>query len=235
MIRIAVIDDDKQVLKHIEKEILSILSECDIEAKTDIFAGGRDFLRENEQNGYDIAFIDLEMPEIDGFDLSEKLRDTGCDIPIVYVTNRDDLVYDAFRYKAVGFIRKEHLDDELPDILLRITEEIRRNKTEITLTSGTGVYKISTDDIVYMCSEDHDTVFHMKSGECINIRVPLSSYIGGEHFSGFMLVGVSFYVNSRFIYSIEKDELVLSGGERIRIPRRRIKEVKNDFMKLIRE
>ncbi len=235
MIHIAVIDDEEQALRRIEERITSILNEQSIDVETDKFINGNDFLRENTLNGYDIAFIDLEMPEIDGFELSEKLRDSGYDMPIVYVTNRDDLVYDAFRYKAVGFIRKAHLDDELPDILMRLTEEIRRNKTEITLTSGTGVYKISTDDIVYMCSEDHDTVFHIKNGECINIRTPLSSYIGSEHFSGFMLVGVSFYVNSSYIYSIEKDELILEGGERIRIPRRRIKEVKDEFLRLMRE
>ena len=61
----------------------------------------------------DIYFIDIEMPHISGFDLSLKIKRENPRAIIVFVSAREDKVFDSFEYSPLEFIRKNSLDFDL--------------------------------------------------------------------------------------------------------------------------
>lgn len=109
MFKIAICDDEKEMCNMIEKQILAIASENGIRVETEIFYSGKSLFRYLSQgNCFDLIFLDIEMEEMSGIDVSEKLRkDLGdIDTEIIYVTCTTKYDRQLFDYHPLGFIAK---------------------------------------------------------------------------------------------------------------------------------
>ena len=102
MIRTIVVDD----------EWYSLLEVCELAEKTGImsvegqFQNGADALREAEFIRPQAAFIDIEMPGMDGLTLAEKLLETNPDMKIVFITGWNEYAVPAFEMNALDYIMK---------------------------------------------------------------------------------------------------------------------------------
>jgi len=104
--RFAIVDDMKATLKLLNELILKYTEKY--QAEVDCFLSAQSFLEEYSLQKYDALFLDIDMPEITGFKLTDILHENQDNIPIVYVTARDDLITNAFRYKPVGLLRHHY-------------------------------------------------------------------------------------------------------------------------------
>ncbi len=93
MIRIAIVDDEKNVLKYISDKIMEILEKFKYEAKIELYTNGNDVIEADRTQSFDILFLDLEMQEPDGMQTAEIIRDNNANAIIAIVTNCSDLVY----------------------------------------------------------------------------------------------------------------------------------------------
>lgn len=121
MFRILVVEDDKDL----NRTVCSYLNQNGFEAKGALDATqAYDLMYEAV---YDLIVSDIMMPNTDGFEFAESIRDINKEIPIIFMTARDD-----FASKRKGF----HLgiDDymvkpiDLEELLLRIEALLRRAK-----------------------------------------------------------------------------------------------------------
>lgn len=235
MIKIAIVDDEEIAAEKINRIIKDILNKSNLKYQIDIYTDPTKFLSDYFKVKFNVLFIDIDMPIQSGFDISEKIRKTNNNLPIIYITNRDDLVYKAFKYKAIGFIRKEHIESELPDVISLVLKEINMCSNEISINFSGKLYKINIDDIVYIHSEDHNVYFHInKQKEIIKTRSTLTSFSESNEFAKFISISASCLVNYLHIFSIEKDCILLKNNEKLYIPRRRITDVKEKFLHLSR-
>ena len=96
----------------VDDEWYSLIEICDLAEKTGImsvegrFQNGADALREAERIHPQAAFIDIEMPEMDGLTLAEKLLETDPDIKIVFITGWSEYAVSAFELNALDYIMK---------------------------------------------------------------------------------------------------------------------------------
>ena len=76
MIRIAIIDDAVEIGTQLETILIEITTNKGIAIDIDIYYSGKE-LCEHLQNGefYDLIFLDIEMPEFTGIDVSKMIRD----------------------------------------------------------------------------------------------------------------------------------------------------------------
>jgi CheY-like chemotaxis protein len=77
----ALVAEDHEVNQHLFKTILE-----NIGFRVDIAANGRFAVEATEKNAYDIIFMDVQMPEMNGYEATERIRANGIDVPIVAVT-----------------------------------------------------------------------------------------------------------------------------------------------------
>lgn len=70
------------------------------------FVNPYDALRYAERNIVDVAFIEVDMPEMTGIELARRLRLTNVDISIVFVTAYEQYAVSAFSVGAIGYILK---------------------------------------------------------------------------------------------------------------------------------
>ncbi|MFQ5492629.1 MAG: response regulator transcription factor [Candidatus Dojkabacteria bacterium] len=120
--RILIIEDEEDIALPLKKSLERVGYAVDFEAT------GTDGLKAAQINSYDLILLDLNLPEIDGIDLANKLRDENNNTPIIMLTARSQ-IYDkleGFDKGADDYITKPFVFDEL---LARIKAVIKRNST----------------------------------------------------------------------------------------------------------
>lgn len=92
---------------------------------------GIDALHEFEKNSYDLIISDIMMPNMDGFSLIQSIRDSGSDIPIVFMTARDDKFSKQLGYKlgVDDYVVKPF---DIEELVLKVGAILRRAKIDTT-------------------------------------------------------------------------------------------------------
>lgn len=125
-LKVILVDNERLAL-----DLLKItLSEC---GKTEIigeFTKASKALEEIKNLKPDIAFLDIEMPGINGIELAMKITEIDDEIDIVFVTAYDFYALDAFRVNAIDYILKPVTVEAMNKTLNRFTK--RRQKRETT-------------------------------------------------------------------------------------------------------
>ena len=80
---------------------------------------GREGLNYLGQGKYRVVFSDCSMPEIDGLQMLESMRERGDYTPVVYVTstNPDDVVPFADMFGPYDLVSKIHMEQDLPKVI----------------------------------------------------------------------------------------------------------------------
>ena len=104
MLNIAICDDEKNFLKDLKIEIELILLSQKWDASIDLFDSGAKMLQNCRNKKYDLVFLDIDMPEVGGFHIAEKI--SSDEVLLVFCTNHNELVYHSFAYQHSGFCVK---------------------------------------------------------------------------------------------------------------------------------
>ena len=124
MIHILVVDDDK----NINQTVCTYLNDCGFETKGVLSAN--EAYDEMYNNLYELIISDIMMPEIDGFEFAETVRQVNKQIPILFMSAKDDLPS-----KRKGFL--VGIDDymvkpvELAELEMRVRALLRRTNIEM--------------------------------------------------------------------------------------------------------
>ena len=239
MNRIAVVDDQTEAISGILSVFQQWQTENHINFEIDTYTDTDVFCNAIFDKKYQALFLDLDMPKQSGFDISQSLRELGNNTPIVYITNRDDLMQKAFQYKVLGFVRKDKIQEELPFAISCVVQEIQKKNSHVMIFAAhrqkKEYYNLPVSDILYIESENHQTkIYTVNKKDAIITRDTLRSYLEKEEFQGFIPISVSCIVNIEHIFSIEKDTLRLDNEKFLFISRRKIKSVKEMFQQKTR-
>lgn len=82
--RVAVVDDDHSVRRALRR----LLRSADLD--TEAYGSGHEFLNALTTAAPDCLVLDLQMPEMSGLELQQRLKDTGTRLPVVIVTGHDE-------------------------------------------------------------------------------------------------------------------------------------------------
>ncbi len=124
MIHILVVDDDK----NLNQTVCTYLNDCGFKAKGVLSA--TEAYDEMYNNLYELIISDIMMPEIDGFEFAETVRQVNKQIPILFMSAKDDLPS-----KRKGFL--VGIDDymvkpvELAELEMRVRALLRRANIEM--------------------------------------------------------------------------------------------------------
>ncbi len=116
--KIIVVDDEPLAMSGMVQEIKKILPECDIAS----FTNSSEALIMLSDDGFipDVAFLDIEMPGIDGISLAKRFKDACPKTNIIFVTSYSQYALDAHSLHASGYLMKpvlaEDISRELDDL-----------------------------------------------------------------------------------------------------------------------
>ncbi len=138
MIHILVVDDDK----NLNQTVCTYLNDCGFETKGVLSAN--DAYDEMYNSLYDLIISDIMMPEVDGFEFAENVRQVNRHIPILFMSAKDDLPS-----KKKGF--QIGVDDymvkpvELAELEMRVRALLRRANIEMERKLVVGNLELDAD------------------------------------------------------------------------------------------
>jgi DNA-binding LytR/AlgR family response regulator len=104
LMNVIYVDDERMALECFEYEARS-LKEI---AQLNLFDRAEEALHFARQNEVDVAFLDIEMPDMSGLLLARALRSIQPDICIIFVTAYSNYALEAFNADAIGYILKPY-------------------------------------------------------------------------------------------------------------------------------
>ena len=122
-IRAAIVDDEPLARRRI-RNLLAEASDVDVIAEC---ANGKDAIESLEESPPDLLFLDIQMPEIDGFDVLQALG-VGQVPAVIFVTAYDQFALRAFEAHALDYLLKPFDDERFGAALQRARERIRQQQ-----------------------------------------------------------------------------------------------------------
>lgn len=221
--------DDERIFTDIFREKLEMTAEkCGIECTVSAFLNGAEMI--SMLNRFDAVFLDVDMPGLSGEETAEYIIGLEKTLPIIFVTNHDDFVFSSFRYRPFGFLRKRYIDSELEDIIKRLDKYLTEIERCYTFNSHNKLISVRLNDINYIEVYGHETLVHtanavLTTSKALSaIEKELSEY-------GFIRTHKSYIVNTRYIFSVERNSIILSNGENLPVSRTKLTDVKQMMIK----
>jgi FixJ family two-component response regulator len=121
-----VVDDDPSVRKSLGR----LLKSAGYRVET--FASAREFLRRGEHPSPGCVVLDVQLPELNGLELQQKLAGTADSLPIIFISGHGDIPMSvrAMKNGAVDFLPKPFMAKDLLRVIGEALERSRREQKE---------------------------------------------------------------------------------------------------------
>lgn len=238
-IRVAVCDDDAMTLDMLREVIAAEMknNEMDFESIS-VFESGQELLDEYFQQPFDVIFLDIQMPDMNGFDIAKRLRDISDKVFIIFVTTETWLVFDSFDFQPFHFIRKlplNQLEAQMKSVIKKLSRHIRQNNILILELPYNEKVRVSIRNILYISSEKNYLIYHLNDSR-IKVRGKISELKEKYEKYDFVRVHKRIIVNMRNIAWIDypNDEIKLKDESVINIGRIYRKELQEKYTMYLR-
>ena len=227
MIKFAVVDDEHSIATETESCLAKVCEELQIASEIDVFFSGEEVTRFlKSDNVYHMIFLDIEMGEYSGIDVSRYIRDTLQDeaTQIVYISGKNGYDRQLFEFRPFHFLAKPVDEDKIHEVLSKYVRIYGKKQELFEYKSGHGTYWEKLSDILYFESDDRKVKMKTVTGEKA-FYGSVKKILEQVEKRGFFVPHKSFVVNYRFVKSFHPEFLMLVNHDRIPIAKGKRKEI----------
>ena len=129
MIRIALCDDDLPFLQHLHQAAGQWFADHQIPFSCTDFSSAKLLLDSLQTIRFDLFFLDIEMPEMDGMQLAKQIRETLPDSVILFLTSHDEFAPDGYRVQALRYLSKQTWKKYLNEALSAAMAQLEKQES----------------------------------------------------------------------------------------------------------
>jgi DNA-binding LytR/AlgR family response regulator len=231
MFNVVLCDDDKDNLIKLKDFIETYLASKNIIGRVYDFNDPIIFWADVKENihRYDLFILDLEMPDLSGDVLVEKIKEVKNDAWIILLTSHDEYALDAFELEVFRFIPKGQYKIRLCRAIDTIYERKLKNSDKYYIYhSREGEEKILHSSIVYISKDQKNSILVTQSNEEKPVRMSLTDMHTSLSSDDFIFINRGIIVNINHIHRITRqpfDGVELTNGETFEISKARVKEI----------
>jgi two-component system LytT family response regulator len=235
MIKAIIVDDEPYCC-----ETLATLLEryCPQVTVAAICYSGKEALTAIKEQQPQILFLDIEMPQMNGFELLERLPEIGFEL--IFTTSYDQYAIKAFHFSALDYLLKpidreelqkavqkvmQRLQKPLPQQLEILLQKINHPTSaiqKIALPTMEGLQMIATDSIIRCESDSNYTIFFLKNKQKLIVSRTLKEVEEMLEEHAFLRVHNSYLVNLNEVSKYVRGEggyLVMSDDSSVDVSR----------------
>jgi two-component system LytT family response regulator len=187
----------------------------------------------------DILFLDIEMPQMNGFELLEKI--INININVIFITAYNQYAIKAFRLNAIDYLLKPISTIELIDAvekaikasslqveqLINVQKEIKGTSTnKIAVTTKNGIDFLDLENIVYIEANGNYSKIYLKNAETFIISKTLKSIQDLFEESFFYRIHRQYIINLKMIKHFNRNECILTMDNKVELPVAKIQKDK---------
>lgn len=236
MIKIAICDDEQNIVDKIANVTIEYKKMKNIQFETDTFLSGINLIR--KFSNFDLIFLDIDMPELNGIEVAKKLRDSDVISKIVYVTNHAHFTSQALSLHAFGYIVKPFKDSEifslLEDFMKFFNAEIQSKCKRMSFKTTQGVVCLNVEDIIYFEYSKPNGVNVVTMDKILHTRSTLQEVLKMVEGYGFVSPHKSFIVNLSCVEIIDGINMLMKNGATIQIAQKRVSSFRSAHNRFLR-
>ncbi len=218
---IGVCDDEENDLKRIETVLRAGLQKLDVpvNAQFCLFLNGNELYKAGQEKAFDLLFLDIEMPDINGFQLAKQIHMINPGAGIIFVSTHESLVFESQEYSPIWFVRKKALERDCFLALRKYLETALPEERYHTF----GSYTCLLRDILYIESCGHMLTIKQINGQMFELYGVLKATEAALSNHGFLRTHKSYLVNQQYVEEIRRRDIRLTDGTVLEIGRDRRK------------
>lgn len=166
MVNIAIVEDNVQQATQLETALKRYGEEFRTPLKITVFYNAMAFLGKYTAE-YDIVFMDILMPTMNGMDASRLLRKKDDKVMVIFVTNMQQYAIQGYEVGAFDFILKPV---NYPEFKLKFTRALnklmpQKKVASVLIKSESGMVRLTPEQIIYVEVQQHHCIYHTKQGD----------------------------------------------------------------------
>lgn len=225
--KIVICDDEKIYVENISKIINNHIKNADIVYYNNI-KDIANCIKDDKNISVYILDIEFGQDNINGMDIAKVIRKKDKDAIIIFLTNYDKYVYDAYEVMAFRYIPKCRINEKLPlairDAVLKIKESYSKN---IYIGAyGKTIRRIEHDEIIYIEKYQKNIVMYLKDNTVVKERMTLKNIYNDLDPHKFIFANKGTIVNLKNIKALDGLMLLMENGYECYISRERLRNVK---------
>jgi two-component system LytT family response regulator len=208
--RVMIVDDEILALDRLQR-LLSVHVQEIVRFDSSINA-----LLEFKKGAFDIVFLDISMPQINGLDLAKKLIEIDENIFIIFQTAYEEHALEAFKSGGVDYLLKPIEDKELQKSLKKVEKfrSLARTQDEKKLLGKNGdtYYLVDIEDVYYIKADLDEVIVRTRNGE-FYMRKKMGELQDFLQSRDFFRIHRSYLINTskiKSMKSIEQSKLQIS-------------------------
>ena len=234
MLNIAICDNEDvyafSILKTLEEEAKFF----NIKINFEVYKAAEDLLKATklEPLKYSIMFLDILMGEMNGIELSRKVKEINKNIDIIFITSTKEYVFDAYDIGAINYILKPIQRSRLKEQFSRAISMTLKNKKNFVINKNSEVYNLNIDDIIYFEVRNRIVTVEYLGGK-IEFYSKLSEIEGKVIKYNFIKCHRAYIVNPKYIFKIISNSIVLKDKRILPISKLKSTNIKQKFLEYI--
>lgn len=230
-INIAICDDELEICSQVECLLSDILKEKVIEYNIDVYNKGKELCEEMKRTEYDLVFLDIELPEMNGVDIGRCIREElgNEKVQIAYISAKEGYAMELFEYRPINFLVKP-LDEEKVDRVIRKYMVISEQDNHLfAYKKGADFYKVPMSKISRFEGRGRKVGIVTKDGEdeFYDSMENVYQRVKGHKF---LFIHKSTIVNYEYVKKMGYEEVIMVDGTIFSISQSRRKAIRAMFM-----
>lgn len=163
MIIIGICDDLEFYVDSISDEVSNSIAD-DVEYETVTFTNPLELKEYLSYNYIDILFLDIDMPQLTGFEIANFALEQKSVSKVIFVSNLENMVYEAFKYQPFRFVKKNTLED-IGEAISSAISEIEQKPEMFCLFNGKGYVELVLENVIYFTTRHNNICAIMTTGK----------------------------------------------------------------------
>ncbi len=228
---IAICDNEQEFINDIRKHLKQYSSEHGLTFEIYEFCSGADIL--SSKIVFDIAFLDIEMKDINGIEVGRKLQNENPDLVLIYVTAYNQYLDEALDLGITRFFDKPIDSQRFYEGMDRAVSKVDNTEIKFYLKDDNkGVVTVRCKDIIFVEIQGRKTEIHTKEHDYLS-KDGIKVWKARLNKSYFEIPHNSYIINTNFITYFCKEYVILDNKYTIPIAYSKRAEFKRKFMKLM--
>lgn len=225
ILKIGICDDEQLVAENLERIIAEYLKAICIDPDIKIFLSGKELLEAVTE--LDAVFLDIRMPEMDGYETLKKIEESDADCQMVVASGETDRFEEAFEMGVFRYIRKPFKKEKVGEALDRIIERYKEN-SEIELYKERNKYQIKQSRIKYVKAYNGYTEYYVGQ-DIMRKEISLNEADKILNDKMFFRVHKKYSVNMEYIHRYSNGIITIEGVE-FPVSRRKKSEFEKNYI-----
>jgi len=215
MIVIAVCDDSEAIVTGLSGFIERYAKETGQDIKIYKYGSGLQLL-DKYTGHYDIIFLDIKMPYMDGLETANGIRKRDQNVSIIFLTSMVQYALEGYKVEALNYIVKPISYKRLKMELNVWSQKRAQEQPALLVKNNDGRFRIKLKELISIETSYRNVLVHTKGKSliCHKKLKDLETELGSH---GFSRCHSAYIVNLAYIESIEQTDVKLITGEVIPI------------------